>query len=669
MFKSQNFCHIASNNRNQVKVGVFVYRTTDSLATVLTSGYFNDRIIDINLHDLIVHEKVDSADATKVERNLLCVTGRTLENVSTSVIKSKWEGDIEQYIEETFVKKDGTSVMTGPLLMRATDDFKCAVAPYWDGVGFFKLNNNNSVTLMASLEYEDGLTPATDNKYDLGTSSKKWKDARIARVITATINNGYDIAVPVTNSADTLALKSQVDDAANSGEQLYSTGVWYAKMYSATVVPTGAEYDGRNYADFSQVDSDNNPVIKIYTGASGAWTLTETITPPANHNGYITVTSKIWDISEQSGQQGGLVLWSYNSKTFTPYPRIVSFESINITGNSTVVMPATPTPNSIPNKQYVDDLVTNSGTGRNVGDIFFTMRKDSGLNGAVDCNGATYNITDFVGAQSIGDLLEDGKVPYVSLSTYATLLSTQGSVGVFGWDGTGNTTFRVPSLNDVFVETGKAAEIGDYLPAGLPDHTHQAPYGKNDTDNAHAEGTMNPHPATSERYSTIQGYGLNSTLASASNSIYGNSTTVQPESVRYRPMVQLVISATDEAVATCTAITAQVAANTSAINGADYVVESLLPTAQNNYTWYRKYKSGWVEQGGVQTGATSGSVSVSLPVTMADTHYFVQVTSTDKSLFGSGAPDTTTQATVETRGHDHSVQPCRCSWQVSGMAA
>lgn len=30
----------------------------------------------------------------------------------------------------------------------------------------------------------------------------------------------------------------------------------------------------------------------------------------------------------------------------------------------------------------------------------------------------------------------------------------------------------------------------------------------------------------------------------------------------------------------------------------DFVVESQLPTAENNYTWYRKYKSGWVEQGG-----------------------------------------------------------------------
>lgn len=34
------------------------------------------------------------------------------------------------------------------------------------------------------------------------------------------------------------------------------------------------------------------------------------------------------------------------------------------------------------------------------------------------------------------------------------------------------------------------------------------------------------------------------------------------------------------------------------LDGADYVTEWQTPTAENNYTWYRKYKSGWVEQGG-----------------------------------------------------------------------
>lgn len=365
MFKSQNFCHIASNNRNNVKVGVFVYRTTDNLETVTTSGYFNDRIVDINLHDLIIHEQVDNADQTKVKRNVLCVTERTLENVGTRVIKSDWEEDIEEdiedlqtYVDDTFVRKDGTSVMTGPLKFRA-GSFEGAIAGgLGDGISVYKLKADGSIdSEVASLTKTNGFVPGTNNAMDVGRNNLKWKDAYIARVITAVLNNGSDLSVPNPGQADTIALKSQVDLAANSGSQLYTTGVWYAKMYAATTVPTGSEYDGRNYADFSQVDNDNNPIIVIYTCASGAWTETTRITPPATYNGYITVTSKIWDIAEQSGQQGGQVLWSYNSKTFTPYPRIVSFESINVTGDSTVVMPGTPTNNSIVNKQYVDDAI------------------------------------------------------------------------------------------------------------------------------------------------------------------------------------------------------------------------------------------------------------------------------------------------------------------------
>lgn len=55
----------------------------------------------------------------------------------------------------------------------------------------------------------------------------------------------------------------------------------------------------------------------------------------------------------------------------------------------------------------------------------------------------------------------------------------------------------------------------------------------------------------------------------------------------------------------------------------DYVVEKQEPTADNSYTWYRKYKSGWVEQGGTLPN-TSGLVdyTVTLPVTMANNCYF-----------------------------------------------
>ena len=52
------------------------------------------------------------------------------------------------------------------------------------------------------------------------------------------------------------------------------------------------------------------------------------------------------------------------------------------------------------------------------------------------------------------------------------------------------------------------------------------------------------------------------------------------------------------------------------LKGYDYVIESQPPTSQNNYTWYRKYKSGWVEQGG-----RSSNKTLTFTITMANTDY------------------------------------------------
>ncbi len=54
----------------------------------------------------------------------------------------------------------------------------------------------------------------------------------------------------------------------------------------------------------------------------------------------------------------------------------------------------------------------------------------------------------------------------------------------------------------------------------------------------------------------------------------------------------------------------------------DYVVASQSPTAENNYTWYRKYKSGWVEQGGIYVG-TSQSTNIALPFQMTNSNYTI----------------------------------------------
>lgn len=54
----------------------------------------------------------------------------------------------------------------------------------------------------------------------------------------------------------------------------------------------------------------------------------------------------------------------------------------------------------------------------------------------------------------------------------------------------------------------------------------------------------------------------------------------------------------------------------------DYVIASQAPTSTNNYTWYRKYKSGWVEMGGTIPVRTT---TINLPVTLSDTNYCVVI--------------------------------------------
>ena len=57
----------------------------------------------------------------------------------------------------------------------------------------------------------------------------------------------------------------------------------------------------------------------------------------------------------------------------------------------------------------------------------------------------------------------------------------------------------------------------------------------------------------------------------------------------------------------------------------DVVVKTQLPTAENNYTWYRLYKSGWVEQGGRGGALENSAKIITLPIAMADTNFYASM--------------------------------------------
>ena len=333
----------------------------------------------------------------------------------------------------------------------------------------------------------------------------------------------------------------------------------------------------------------------------------------------------------------------------------VATDGKTITGNGTTADPLT---------------VAKSGTGLDIGDIVYTTRTDNELSGKVECNGAQYNFADVNGGDNnVQALLESGALPSVSIAKFDAMVAEQGGCDSFGYD-SGATYFKVPKKTprilvrcqkptadnnytwynlyaDGWCEQGGNATVANAdtdftLPIEMSDANYTIVGGKQgvDTDSV----GLNIEPSTTTQFKA--GVAYRSALTrdfSWQVSGYANSAEYTPDKWDYqnvqveRPMVQLFNGATDEAVAKCTEVLSDVAGLKQATDGMiDYVVESQEPTEANGYTWYRLYKSCWVEQGGYvsYTGSWTGQHidTVSLPVEFVNTDYRVIVGRTEPTL-------------------------------------
>lgn len=88
--------------------------------------------------------------------------------------------------------------------------------------------------------------------------------------------------------------------------------------------------------------------------------------------------------------------------------------------------------------------------------------------------------------------------------------------------GNGSTTFNLPDFRN---RTIWGAEDFGYIEAGLPDHNHKVTIGTRK-----GSGVDNYY----DDYDAGSQVTFNTGLASASNSIYGKSNTVQPPAIKVR---------------------------------------------------------------------------------------------------------------------------------------
>ena len=199
---------------------------------------------------------------------------------------------------------------------------------------------------------------------------------------------------------------------------------------------------------------------------------------------------------------------------------------------------------------------------------------------------------------------------YKTKSEYDSAIATYGECPDYVVDEV-QGSLRLPKLVN-YIKSANATDGITQKGAGLPDISCPM-YGEG--------GAINNHIADGGDSTTGKTWS-----ASAFNPIYGASDTVTPA----HTTLYLWVCAFNAAVP---ASTAQAAEFTGALSGKanadlsncpanyDYVVESQV---NSDGSWYRKYKSGWLEQGGL--AKSNADVTVTLLKPFADTNYSVQCT-------------------------------------------
>lgn len=228
--------------------------------------------------------------------------------------------------------------------------------------------------------------------------------------------------------------------------------------------------------------------------------------------------------------------------------------------------------------------------------------------GAIQCNGATYNRSLY--KDFFAYAIEKGWVK--TESEWQSIASANGGFCPYYSPGDGSTTFRTPKFAPFMQIAIAGSSAGKYHAAGLPNITGTF------TEHGNTSGMKCTGAFTGEariglgsNQGGAQDGGRVTMNASLSSSIYGRSSTVQPESHEWMICVVVAGQATNlgsvdvadvlTTVAQVQADVSQVQADVNAIPRPNaYVTKTWISGTE----WYRVWSDGWIEQGGHGTGGT-----------------------------------------------------------------
>lgn len=126
MFHKEHFCHVASTNRGCPQYSIYVYKTTDSVETMLTEGYFNGALLDLHKNDVILAGIISDIDDGQYSTAWFRVIKRSLdaievEQVLTSADNITYDGTGTNYLSQFDNVQDAISALDAELKKESTE--------------------------------------------------------------------------------------------------------------------------------------------------------------------------------------------------------------------------------------------------------------------------------------------------------------------------------------------------------------------------------------------------------------------------------------------------------------------------------------------------------------------------------------------------------------------
>ena len=359
MFHKEHFCHVSSTNRGCPQYSIYVYKTTDSVETMLSAGYFNGALLDLHKNDVILAGIISDIDDGQYSTAWFRVIKRSLdaievEQVLTSADNITYDGTGTNYLSQFDNVQDAISALDAELKKESTE------------------RTQGQESLQGQIDgINEKIPEAASASNQLATESD-----------INTLQGQID-----DNSKDIEALQGQIDDNSKDIEALQGAGGALTAYNFNTATPT-QETLTKYAVDQIWVGNTNwawnaeNPAASTFTDANGvARTAAEIFNSTWVNNTY---DDHRWQLTN----------------TQNTAPKVFEWADVG----RDIVSVATATTAGIVRVGSGSQMVVNASTG----DISLDGSKASSIRttiGAVANNQGTDNAGKFMGVNTGGDVV------------------------------------------------------------------------------------------------------------------------------------------------------------------------------------------------------------------------------------------------------------------------